>query len=137
MASLRAKVETAFKAVLENADISPVYAGFSDGDKAGLCVIVAARRAEEDPAFSGNYRVTVDIHTKGPPDALALLDATALAVRTTIWQDGLAESLTAQANFTVFGGSAPNVMEWSQIGDTLIETLTVEIYCTHGPLTEA
>ncbi len=138
MASLRQKVETAFAAVISAAVTdTPVYTGFAATDKAGSCVIVAARRAEEEPAFSGNYRVTVDIHIKGPPDATGAFDDLALAVRTAVWKEELAAELSAAVpEFTVFGGSAPNVLEWSQSGDVLVETQTVEIYCAQA-LTEA
>ena len=129
MASLRQKTESAFKAVIEAAVDVPVYEGFAATDKAGTCVIVVARRAEEDPPFSGNYRVQVDIHVKGPPDSDSTFDDLATAVRNAVWTDAIHTELTAAADdFFVHGASASNVLEWSQDGDVWVETITVEIY---------
>ena len=129
MASLRKKTESAFKAVIEAAVDVPVYEGFAATDKAGTCVIVVARRAEEDPPFSGNYRVQVDIQVKGPPDSDATFDDLAAAVRNSIWTDALHTELTAAVDdFFVHHASAPHVLEWSEAGDVWVETSTVEIY---------
>lgn len=130
MASLRAKAENAVTTHLSDSGVTvPIYKGFAGTDKEVPCVVVVVRRAEEEPYQSGNYRVLVDIHIKGDPDA-SVFDPLAEAVRGYLWNDGLAASLQAsETDFRVFGASAPHVMEWTEDGDIWVETQTVELYC--------
>lgn len=133
MASLRAKTESAFKAVIATAVAVPVYEGFAGTDKEGTCIVVKARRAEEDPPFSGNYNITVDILTKGPPDTDGTFDDLALSVRNAIWRDDLNALLQSQAtDFYVHGASAPHEMEWEESGDVWVERMTVIIYAAQA-----
>jgi hypothetical protein len=131
MASLRANVENAFQSLLTAAGIAvPIYTGFDDEDKANPCVVVAARRAEEDPPFSGNYRVTVDYHVKGSPDSDGTFEALSDQVRAAIWTSTLHDDLAAQgSDLTVWGCTNPHTMEWTQSGGVWVESGTVEIYC--------
>ena len=130
MASFRAKVENAFAAHLAASGVTvPIYKGFSGQDKTEPGVFVVARRAEEEPYASGNYRVLVDVHVKGEPDG-GTSDGLAENVRNYLWNDELAASLQSnETNFRVFGASAAHAMEWSESGDMWVETQTVEIYC--------
>ena len=128
--SIRGKVESAVAQLLTAAGVSPVYQGFAGTDKAGTCVIAKARRAEEEPQESGNYKVTVDVFVKGPPDTDGAFDTLADAVRDALWRTDLAAQLQSyETTFTVWGATAPHVMEWTEDGDLWIETQIIELYC--------
>lgn len=130
MASLRQKVESAFKALLENAGATPVYEGFAATDKAGTCVICKAQRAAEEPFASGNYNVTVLISVKGPPDSDGTFDDLASLVRDTLWTDGLHTDLQAAAtDLTVYGTASAHELEWTEEEDVWIESQTIIIHC--------
>lgn len=131
MASLRQKVEAAFKAVLENAGAQPVYTGFAATDKEGSCVICKAKSAAEEPLQSGNYNVTVQIFVKGPPDEDGAFDDLATLVRDALWTDGLPAALqtAAAGGLTVYGVASNHELEWTEEGDTWIETQTIIIHC--------
>lgn len=101
-------------------------------DKTAPCVVCTVTTADEDPPFSGNYRVSCTISVKDSAAANSTMDDIADAVRDAIWKSDLATSLNAQAigTLTVIAASAPHRIEYTQDGDCWIETQTIELYCS-------
>lgn len=130
MSSLRAKVESAVVAYLTGESVGATcYAGFSASDKAVPCVICSARSAEEDPPFSGNYRLTLVVEVKDTLDG-SDLDSVANNVRSALWADDAAAAIVSNGSeLMVWGLSAPHRMEWSVEEDCQVETHTIELYC--------
>jgi len=133
MASLRSLVETALTNYLTDQSVgATVYSGLVSTDKDLPCVICQASAAEEDPIYSGNYRVECSVMVKDTAAAGSVFDAVAEAVRDALRIDNasLAAALEAQSTaLTVFAASAPHRQEWSTEEDCWVENNLVELYC--------
>jgi phage-related tail fiber protein len=136
MALLRNLVESAFVSLLNREQVqATVYAGISGTDK--LCPLVKcqAKSAEEEPPFSGNYRVSVElvINVAATADATSF-NALCEKVRDVIWTDELSFNLNQCATgLTVQAASAAHKVTWDTDEDVWQETHTVEIYCSLTP----
>lgn len=129
MASLRYKLETAFKAFLDAQSLgASVFTGFGSDDKTAPCVVCKLTSAEEDPMTSGNWHCLMDISVRDIASSASTHSAVADAVRNAIWTDSIASDLNGQGQaIFVHGLSAPAKIQFDTVEDCWIEIFTIEL----------
>lgn len=114
-----------------------VYTGKASGEKAFPCVVVAALGGSEDPPYSGNYMLDMEISVRTEfmgeeeeedkiPASTALVQAVGDALNSIALHDDL--NANAVADFSVMG-QADMAFSSSQDGDAWVDTFTLKIYC--------